>query len=50
MVTRCPLVIQLRNAANDEEEHAKIWAGTESQEDAAETVNLSGIGAVIDAK
>ena len=50
MVTRCPLVIQLRNAANDEEEHAKIWAGTENQEDAAETVSLSGIGAVIDAK
>ena len=47
MVTRCPLVMQLRNTA--EEECAKIWAESERQED-AKSVDLSDIATEIDAK
>ena len=47
MVTRCPLVMQLRNT--DGEECAQIWTGSENQDDQA-AVDLSNISAVIDAK
>ena len=47
MVTRCPLVMQLRNTF--EEECAKIWSESERQED-AKSVDLNDIATQIDAK
>lgn len=47
MVTRCPLVMQLRNT--EQEECAQIWTGNEQQEN-AEKVDLANIGPIIDAK
>ena len=47
MVTRCPLVMQLRNTDGDE--CAQIWTGSENQDDSA-PVDLSNISSVIDAK
>ena len=47
MVTRCPLVMQLRNTEG--EECAQIWTGSENQ-DETETVDLANISSIIDAK
>ena len=47
MVTRCPLVMQLRNTL--EEECAQIWTGNEKYEE-AQMADLSNISSVIDAK
>lgn len=47
MVTRCPLVMQLRNT--EEAECAKIWTENESEDQAA-SVDLANIAQTIDAK
>ena len=47
MVTRCPLVMQLRNTV--EAECAQIWSSDESQDQAA-AVDLANIAQTIDAK